>query len=181
MTESGIHTLRIAVLFTVVGFLSISHIDAQTEKDSFALGVGAGPFLFIASGGHETVGGFGASGEPHVDYFLTDEVAVGATGFFYHTVDSDPSQPSVSFGGAFGHINYHFNAGGMWSPYVGGRIGVFTPDLETQFALGIQTGLQYFVARWMTIDAQLDIGTSPASAGYNFLSCLNLGFSFHIR
>ncbi len=181
MCETSLRGLRIAALIMALAMSIMANVSAQTEKGTFAVGIEAGPFLFIATGGHETVGGFGLSGEPHVDFFFTDELAVGATGFFFHTVDSDPSQPSIFFGGVYSHINYHFNSGGTLSPYIGIRIGAFKPNLEMQFALGAQTGLLYFVTRQLSINGQLEIGTIMGSAGDIFLSSLGFGLSYHIK
>jgi hypothetical protein len=181
MNESSTRALRIAVLITVIGVSSVANVYAQTAKGFFAVGIEAGPFLFIASGGHEMVGGFGLSGEPHIDYFLTDWLAVGATGFYFHTFDSDPSQPSISFGGAYGHVNYHFNSGSAFSPYIGVRIGGFKSNSEMQFAVGAQTGIQYFVTRQLSINVQLEVATVNGSTDNFFLSCLDLGLSYHIK
>jgi hypothetical protein len=180
MSKNGIST-GTAALVAVVVVLSIATVYGQTVKGSLAAGIDAGPFLFIASGGHETVGGFGLSGEPHIDYFITDELDIGATGFFYHTFDTDPSQPSIFYGGVYGHVNYHFNSGGTWVPYIGFRIGGFKPNTEMQLALGAQTGLRYFVTRLISVDLQLEAATITGSADYFFLSSLGLGVSYHIR
>ncbi len=71
MSEASITVLRIAALVTVMGLSSVAQVHAQTEKGTIEVGIEAGPLLFIATGGHETVGGFLLSGEPHVGYFLT--------------------------------------------------------------------------------------------------------------
>jgi hypothetical protein len=181
MSDARVHALRIVVLVTVIGLSSIAQVYAQTGKGSFEVGIEAGPLLFIATGGHETVGGFILCVEPHVGYFVTDELAVGVTGFFYRSADSDPSQPALSFGGAYSHANYHFNSGSTLSPYIGGRIGVFKPNSDMQFAVGAQAGLQYFVTRQLSVNGQLEIGTSPGSGGNVFLACLGLGLSYHIK
>jgi hypothetical protein len=145
------------------------------------VGFETGPLLFIATGGHETVGGFLLSVEPHVGYFLSDGLAVGATGFFYHAIGSDASQPAMFFGGAFGHVNFHFNSGYTVSPYIGLRIGVFNPNSEMQLAVGAQGGLLFFVSHQMSINGLLEIGSSGGSAGNVLLAGLNLGVSYHIR
>jgi len=102
-------------------------VNAQTVKGSFEIGIEMGAFLFI-SNAHEITGGLGLSGEPHVDYFITDQLEIGVTGFYFHNFDSDPSLPPIFFGGAYGHVNYHFNPGSTFSTYVGGRVGVVKPD-----------------------------------------------------
>jgi hypothetical protein len=67
------------------------------------------------------------------------------------------------------------------SLYIGGRIGVFNPDSEMQFALAAQTGRQYFVSNQFSINGQLVIGISPESGGFGFLSSLGLGLSYHFK
>jgi hypothetical protein len=183
MNQPGVPYLRIAVLVTVIGLFSFAPGYGQTEKSAFEVGIEAGPFLVIASGGHETVGVIGLAVEPHVGYFFTDALAVGATGFIYHTLDSDPSQPSFFFGGAYAHVNYHFNSGSKWSPYIGGRVGVFNPNSAALFAAGAQAGLQFFAARQFSINGQLEIGTIAGSAGSGsaFLSSLGIGVSYYIK
>jgi len=181
MSKTNLRCVRFALLVMALELFSIAQLNAQVEKASFEIGIEAGPFLFITFGGREMLGGFGIYGEPHVGYFITDALVVGATGFFYNTIDSDPSQPSNSFGGAYAHVNYHFNSGSTLSPYIGGRIGVFNPDSETQFAFGIQTGLQYFVEPQLSINGQLGILLSTGSDEGVFLSCLGFGLSYHFR
>jgi hypothetical protein len=181
MSHAGVPALRVAVLVTVIGLSSVVQVYAQTEKGALEVGIEAGPLFFIATGGHETVGGFLLSVEPHVGYFVNDELVVGVTGFFYRSVDSDPSQPAISFGGVYTHVNYHFNSGSTFSPYIGGRIGVFTPNSDTQFAAGAQGGLQYFVTRRLSVNGQLEISMSSGSGGNAFLSCVGLGVSCHIK
>jgi hypothetical protein len=178
MMKSGALALRFSLLATVISLSSMVNLRAQTLKGSFEIGIEAGGFFFISNSGHETVGGFGLSGEPHVDYFISDQVEVGATGFYYHPIDGDPSLPSIFFGGAYGHVNYHFNSGSTISSYVGGRIGVVKPNIETSFAVGAQAGLQYFVAPAFSINGQLDVTTSK---GFGLLSCLGFGFSYYVK
>jgi hypothetical protein len=181
MSEFNVPALRIALLATLIGLSSTAQLYAQTQKGALEIGVEAGPLLFIATGGHESVGGFLVSGEPHVGYFLSDDLAVGATAFFYRSVESDPSQPSIWFGGIYGHGNYHFNSGSALSPYIGGRIGVFRPNADIQFAIGAQGGLQYFASRELSVNGQLELGTSSGSGGSVFLAGLGLGLSYHIK
>lgn len=85
------------------------------------------------------------------------------------------------FGGAYGHVNYHFNTGYTVSPYIGVRIGVFNPNWESQLAVGAQGGLLFFVSRQMSINGLLQIGPSGESGGNVLLAGLNLGVSYHIR
>jgi len=172
---------RIAALVMVLAFSSLAHICAQTEKGSLEAGLEAGPFFFITTGGHETVGDFGLSLEPHLSYFFTDDLSAGAAGFFYHTSESDASQPSISFGGAFANANYHFSSGSTWSPYIGGRVGVFKPNSEMQFAVGTQIGLQYLVAPQFSVNGELDIDANLGSESFGLLSSLGLGVSYHLR
>jgi hypothetical protein len=181
MGHTRVPVLRVAVLVTVIGLSSVVQVYAQTEKGAFEVGIEAGPLLFIATGGHETVGGFMLSVEPHVGYFVSDELVVGVTGFFYRSIDSDPSQPAISFGGAYTHVNYHFNSRSTFSPYIGGRIGVFKPNSEAQFAAWAQGGLQYFVTRQLSVNGQLEIGMSSGSGGDAFFSCVGLGLSYYIK
>ena len=179
MREAHGRALRIAVLVILSAMSSIPHVHAQTDKGTFEVGIEAGPFLFVATGGTEAFGGLGLFVEPHVDYFFTDKLAVGATGFFYQSTESDASFPSFSFGGAYGHVDYHFNSGSRLSPYVGARIGVLIPNSATLFGLGAQIGLKYFVTRQFSINGQLAVAGYPGSAGAIFLSCLGLGLSIH--
>ena len=181
MSEAGIRVFRVALVVTGALLATLGHGYAQTQKGAFEMGIEGGPLLFIASGGHESVGGFLLSVEPHVAYFLTDGLAVGGTGFFFRAIESDPSQPALSYGGAFGHINYHFNPGYSLSPYIGIRIGVFNPDAETQLAVGAQAGLLCFVSRQVSINGLLEIGTSGGSGGNVFLAGASLGLSFHVK
>jgi len=181
MSKSRVPPLTIALLATVIGLTSSAQVCAQTQKGAFEAGIEVGPLLFIATGGHELVGGFLLSGEPHVGYFLTEELAVGATALFYHSVDGDPSQPSMLFGGVYGHANYHFNSGSALSPYIGGRMGAFKADSEMHYAVGAQGGLQYFVTRQLSVNGQLEIGASPGSGGTVFMAGLGLGLSYHVK
>ena len=171
---------KIAGLIMALAAFVMTPASAQTQKGVVDIGIELGPFSFIASGGHETIGGLGLFGEPHLGYFLSDKFAVGATGFFYKPIDGGGSSTSIYFGGAYGYVNYHFNSGNPLSPYVGGRIGVFKPNAEMQFAFGVQTGLLYFVARQFSINGELEIAASPGSEGDILLLCLGFGLSYHI-
>ena len=169
MCKTDLRAPVIVALVVMLAIFSSAPGTAQVAKGAFEIGFETGPFLFIGSGGGETVGGLGLVVEPHVGYFVSDALAIGATGLFYHTFDTDPSVPSLSFGGAFGHVNYHFNPGGTWSPYVGGRLGVFDPYEEMFFAFGVQTGLQFFATRQLSVNGQLVVEIVPGSRGIAFL------------
>ena len=177
--QTNVRAFRRAVLVTVLAISSIAHVYAQSGKGAFEGGIETGPFLLMATGGRETIGVLGLFAEPRVGYFLTDDLDVGATGFFYHSIDSDPSLPSISFGGASGHANYHFSSGSRMSPYIGARIGVLKSNAEALFGFGAQLGLKYFVARQFSINGQLAVSVYPGSAGVAFLACLGLGLSYH--
>ena len=171
MRETYTHCVKMVVLIMMLGM----PLNAQTAKGSIEIGIIAGPYFFMENGGHEPVGGFGISGEPHVDYFINDRITVGATGFFYSYIENDPSQ---HIGGVYSHMNYYFNSNSTFSPYIGGRIGVVKGNSDLQFAFGIQTGLLYFVSSKFSINGQLDI---VSSTGPGFLSSLDLGLSYHIK
>lgn len=181
MSEPIVRALRIALLLTTLAMSSIEHLHAQARQGALEVGINAGPFLLMASGGRETIGVLGLFGEPRVDYFIFDKLEVGVTGFFYRSLDSDPSLPSVSFGGAYGHVNYHFNAGNTVSPYIGIRLGAFTHNAVSVFGLGPQFGLKFFVTRELSINGQLSAAVYPTSEGAAFLSCFGLGLSYHIQ
>lgn len=181
MNETYLRGLRISTFIMMFAALMMTRASAQTQSGALDVGVELGPFIFIATGGHETIGGFALCGEPQIGYFLSDELAIGASGFFYRPLESSGPSPSTSFGGAYGYANYHFNSGGTWSPYIGGRLGVFKPNLEMQFAFGVQTGLMYFVTREFSVNAQLEIQASSGSYGDIFLSSLGLGLSYCIK
>lgn len=183
MNATSVSAVRIAVVVTVIGLFSITAGYGQAEKGAFEVGIEVGPSLVIATGGHETIGAFVLAVEPHVGYFFTDALALGATVFLFRAIDSDPSQPALFFGAAYAHVNYHFNAGGTWSPYIGGRAGVFNAYSAALFAAGVQIGLQFFAAHQFSINGQLEVGTIAGSAGSGsaFLSTLGIGMSYHIK
>jgi len=181
VSKPYLRRLRIPALIMALTLSMMAHVSAQTQEGALNVGVELGPFSFIATGGHETIGGLGLFGEPHLGYFLSDKFAVGATGFFYHPIDNGGSSPSVYFGGAYSYVNYHFNSGSLLSPYIGGRIGVFKANPETQFALGAQAGLLYFVSRQFSINGQLETAACMGSEGDIFLLGLGFGLSYHIK
>ena len=180
MRKVNAHELKIALLGTALVISSIAFTNAQTRKGAFEAGIEAGPFLFIASGGRETIGGFGQGLEPHLDYFLTEEFAVGVTGFFYGLLDSE--EEGLSFGAAYGHINYFFSSSSRFSPYVGIRVGALDPDSDSELFLGLgpQIGFKYFPVHLFSINLQLDGAIHGTSGGTIFLANLVLGLSFHI-
>ncbi|MBX2989825.1 MAG: hypothetical protein KF749_01510 [Bacteroidetes bacterium] len=183
MNATSMSAFRIAVVATVIGLFFVTAGYGQTEKGDFEVGIEVGPSLVIATGGHEAIGALLLAVEPHAGYFLTDALAVGATVFLFRPFDSDPSQSAISFGAAYAYVNYHFNAGGTWSPYVGGRLGVFNANSAALFAASAQAGLQFFAARQFSINLQLEVGTIAGSAGSGsvFLSTLGIGMSYHIK
>lgn len=180
MGRAGLRAFTIAMLVAMTGMSTLTQGYAQTRKGSFEVGVEAGPFMFFAVGGHEFLGVFLLSVDPHVGYFLSEELAVGVTGFLYRSVDGALSEPALSFGGVFGHVKYHFNSGNSLSPYFCGRIGIFTSDSEVRLALGAQIGLLFFVSRQVSISGTVDVGAIPDTGGVVFLTGVNLGVSFHI-
>ena len=181
MNEPHIRGLRVAVIIIVLTMSMMANISAQTQKGALNIGLELGPFIFIATGGHETIGDIGLFGEPHIDYFISERLAIGATGFFYRPIDNTGSSPSIYFGGVYSYVNYYFNSGSPLSPYIGGRIGAFKQNSEMQFAFGAQTGLQYFFTRQFSIDGQLEIAASTGSKEDIFLGGLGLGLSYHIK
>ena len=86
----------------------MASVSAQTQKGALKIGLEFGPFLFTATGGHETIGDIGLFGESHIDYFISDNLAIGATGFFYRPIDNSGPSPSIHFGGVYSYVNYHF-------------------------------------------------------------------------
>jgi hypothetical protein len=181
MKEINRARLKIIVPLAVLIMSSSTHGYAQAIEGAFEVGVESGGCLFIASGGHESIGGFILFTEPHADYYLSEKFSVGVTGFFYRSVESDLSRPFLTFGGAYGQVNYHFNPRRRLSPYVGARIGIFNPNSDAVFSFGGQIGLKYFAARQFSINGQLALTTSPSQRGTLFLSCLGLGFSYFIQ
>ena len=181
MSEPCLRGLRTAAFIIALAMLMMTHASAQTQKGALDVGIELGPFFFIAAPGHETIGDLGLFGEPHIGYFLSDKVDVGATGLFYFPNEKSGSSHSLFFGAAYSYVNYHFNSGSSWSPYIGGRIGVVEANSEMEFAFGAQTGLLYFVTRQLSINGQLEIETSIGAEGGIFLSCLGFGLSYYIK
>jgi hypothetical protein len=176
MRKASAQGLKIVMLGLLMSSMAFTH--AQTRKGAIEAGIEAGPFLLVASGGGETIGGFGLCLEPHLDYFLTDDFAVGGTTFFYGSFDN--TEEGFSFGAAYGHINYFFSSSSRISPYIGIRVGVLNPNSELFFGAGPQIGLKYFPAHQFSINLQLDGAIHGMSGGTVFLADLVLGLSFHI-
>jgi len=175
MCKANAHGLKIIMLGLLISSIELTH--AQTHKGAFEAGIEAGPFLFIASGGRETIGGFGLCLEPHLDYFLTEEFAAGVTGFFYRSFEGEEG---LFFGAAYSHFNYFFSSSSQFSPYIGFRVGVLNPNSELFFGAGPQIGFKYFVTHQFSINTQLDGAIHGISGGTFFLANLVLGLSFHI-
>ena len=180
-SKNNSRAFRIALLASALSISFTAHTFAQAGKGAVEMGIDGGPFIIIATGAGETIGVLGAFGEPRIDYFLADNLDIGASGFFYHSLDSESSLPPLSFGGAFGHLNYHFSPGSELSPYIGARIGALTSGTETLFGFGTQLGLKYFVARLLSINGQLTLSVFPTSGGFGLLSSLGLGISYHTQ
>jgi hypothetical protein len=159
---------------------SIAFTYAQTRKGAIEAGIETGPFLFIESGGRETIGGFGFCLEPQLSYFLTEEFAVGVTGFYYGLLDSE--EEGLSFGGAYSHFDYFFSSSSRFSPYIGIRVGVLhpNPDSELFIGLGPRIGFKYFPIHHFSINMQLNGAIHGTPGGTLFLAELVLGLSFHI-
>jgi hypothetical protein len=179
MFEANSQALKIAVLETALVLSSIASTFAQTENVRLEVGVQAGPSIFIATGGHETIGGFLVVGEPHLEYFLSGEFAVGVTGLFYRNIEGVESR--LFFGAAYGDINYFFSSTSPLSAYIGARVGVFKPNSGILFGLGPQTGLKFFATSQFSINVQLDGAIHQASEGTLFLSSLVLGLSYYMK
>jgi hypothetical protein len=178
--------IRVVLLVAVLTMLSRMPLSAQAGKSAFEVGFDVGPFLlfnFGSSGSSEVLGVLGGFVEPHVDYFLKDDLDVGVSSFFYHVLDSESSLPPLSFGGVYAHANYHFNPGSDLSPYVGARIGMLASQgtEETFLGFGAQVGLQYFVAPPLSINAQLVVSVFPATQGVYALSSLGFGLSYYFQ
>jgi hypothetical protein len=137
--------------------------------------------MLIATGGRETIGILGGFGEPCASYFVAGDLDIAASGFLYHSLDSDPSLPAISFGAVSLQVNYHFSSGSVWSPYIGARISVFTSESEPLYGFGTQFGLKYFVARQLSINAQLAVSVFSTSEEVAFLSAFGVGISYHIH
>ena len=180
MREPNSRGLKIVVLGTALMLSAIASTRSQTEKVSLEVGVDVGPAFFIATGGHETIGGFLFAVEPHLDYFLTDGLAVGATVFLFRNIGSD-AESRLVFGAAYGHINYFFSSSSRLSPYIGARLGLLKPNSETLFGLGPQIGLMFFVTRQFSINGQLDGAIHQASGGTLFLSSVVFGLSYYVE
>jgi hypothetical protein len=179
MRDVRFHERKIAILATAVTLSCTSFTQAQTDAVAFGAGVDAGPSIFIASGGRETLGGFLLVGQLHLDFFPSGEFAVGTTCFFYRTFES--SERGFSLGAAYVHFNYFFTSTGWVSPYIGARIGLSTGASESFFGLGPQAGLKCFAARQFSINVELSGAVHPASGGTLVFSTLGLGVSFYLQ
>jgi hypothetical protein len=178
---SKLRLLRISTLVVAAAISPKPDVSGQVSKGAVEVGVGVGPFLLMAVGSRETIGVIGGFGEPFVGYYVAGDLDIGASGFFYHSLDSDPSFPAVSFGGASLHVNYHFSSGSELSPFVGARLTVLTSESEPLFGFGTQIGLKYFVARQLSVNGLLTVLIFPTSEGVGLLSSLGVGISYHIH
>jgi hypothetical protein len=134
----------------------------------------------MQTGGRELIGVLGLCGVPHLDYFLSDEVSVGAAGVLFRSFDSGES--GFFFAAAYGHIEYHLSSSSRLCPYVGVQVGALTPDAEPLFGLGPQIGLKWFVTRSLSINGQLAgaVHAQSRSEGVIFAASLTIGLSFHL-
>jgi hypothetical protein len=181
MGRSCVRRVRNAASIMAFAMILMMQASAQTERGAVDVGIEVGPFIFLVTGGHETVGDFGLFGDPHIGYFLNDNLVVGAAGFFYRPIGDGTSSPPISFGAAYVYASYHFNSGSPWSPYIGGRLGAFSSYEELTFAFGIQGGLRYFVTSRLSINMQLEFAAGIGSTEHIYLLGLGLGLSYYIK
>jgi hypothetical protein len=181
MGRSCLRRVGIATSIMALAMVLMTEATAQTERGAVDLGMDVGPFVFLITGGHETVGDFGVFYDPQIGYFLSDNLVIGTTGFFYRPIGKGTTPTSIAFGAGYLYANYHFNAGSPWSPYLGGRIGAFNSEAEVKVGLGVQGGFRYFATRQLSINLQLEFAAGMGSQEDIYLLGLGLGLSYYIK